>query len=88
MVRLAPSAVNKQPWRAVVCGSTVHFYEKRSKGFITAQGWDVQKIDMGIALCHFVCGLEERGRPYSFAFDEPGLEHGADTAYIASVRMG
>ena len=88
MVRLAPSAVNKQPWRAVVCGSTVHFYEKRSKGFITAQGWDVQKIDMGIALCHFVCGLEEQGCPYSFAFDEPGLEHGADTVYIASVHIG
>ena len=87
LVRLAPSAVNKQPWRAVVCGDTVHFYEKRSKGFVTAEGWDVQKIDMGIALCHFVCGLEEKGRAFAFAFEDPGLEHGADLVYIASVRV-
>ncbi|MBQ9382870.1 MAG: nitroreductase [Ruminiclostridium sp.] len=33
LVRLAPSAVNKQPWRAVVDGSKVHFYEKRSTGY-------------------------------------------------------
>ena len=87
LVRLAPSAVNKQPWRAVVCGDTVHFYEKRSKGFVTAEGWDVQKIDMGIALCHFVCGLEEKGRAFAFAFEDPELAHGADLFYIASVRV-
>lgn len=33
MVRLAPSAVNKQPWRIVIKDDCVHFYLKRSKGF-------------------------------------------------------
>ncbi|MDD6448813.1 MAG: nitroreductase family protein [Lachnospiraceae bacterium] len=28
MARWAPSAANKQPWRAVVIGDTVHFYEE------------------------------------------------------------
>jgi len=23
------------------------------------KGWDIQKIDMGITLAHFACGLEE-----------------------------
>ncbi|MBQ2348800.1 MAG: nitroreductase, partial [Clostridia bacterium] len=36
-VRLSPSAVNKQPWRAVVSGSEVYFYESRSKGYVKAQ---------------------------------------------------
>jgi len=52
MVRLAPSAVNKQPWRVVLTDGTVHFYLKRSKGF-NCGTIDMQKIDMGIALCHF-----------------------------------
>ena len=31
MVRWAPSAVNKQPWRIVLDGNKVHFYKKGSK---------------------------------------------------------
>ncbi len=53
MIRLAPSAVNKQPWRVVVVDNTVHFYLKRSKGFSKEGKLDMQMIDMGIALCHF-----------------------------------
>jgi len=33
MVRLGPSAVNKQPWRIVIADHAAHFYLKRSKGF-------------------------------------------------------
>ena len=87
LCRLAPSAVNRQPWRAVVCGAAVHFYEKHSKGFVTADGWDTQKIDLGIALCHFACAMEEKGRAYRFALEDPGLVHTPDTEYIASFLM-
>ena len=62
MVRWAPSAVNKQPWRVVLSGKSAHFYEKKAKGYVDGTGWDIQKIDLGIALCHFACGLEEIGR--------------------------
>lgn len=31
MAGLAPSAGNKQPWRAVACGDKAHFYEKKTK---------------------------------------------------------
>ena len=85
-VRLAPSAVNKQPWRAVVCGDRVHFYEKCSKPL--AEGaWDIQKIDMGIALCHFALAAQESGIPVSFLREDPGLAHGTDTFYIASYQL-
>lgn len=86
LVLLAPSAVNKQPWRMVVCGNTVHFYEKRSKGYVS-DGWDIQKIDMGIALCHFALASEEAGLHPVFFLADPGLPTDADTAYIGSYRV-
>ncbi len=87
MVRWAPSAVNKQPWRLVICGDTVHFYEKRSKGYVDADGWDIQKIDMGIAMCHFALGCEEAGMDTAFEISDPGLDAPEGSIYIASCRL-
>ena len=87
LVRRAPSAVNRQPWRVVVSGDSVHFYEKQSKGFVDAKGWDIQKVDMGIALCHFACGCRDCGLEAAFTLEDPGLDHPADTVYIASFRL-
>lgn len=57
MMRLAPSGVNSQPWRAVVDddGKTVHFFSKSTK--------PTAYVDMGIGISHFVlaaraCGLD------------------------------
>ena len=88
LVRRAPSAVNRQPWRVLRCGETLHFYEKKSKGFTGADGWDIQKIDLGIALCHAACAIEETGCKAVFSMEDPGLPHPADTVYIASVFAG
>ena len=66
MVRLAPSAVNKQPWRVVVADNAAHFYLKRSKGFGHESDLDMQKIDMGIALCHFALTAKENGLDVRF----------------------
>ncbi|MBR1456242.1 MAG: nitroreductase family protein [Oscillospiraceae bacterium] len=87
LVRRAPSAVNRQPWRVVVTEGAAHFYEKRSKGYVSADGWDLQKVDLGIALCHFALGLEEQGRAARLRIDDPGLETPADVFYIASFDL-
>ena len=87
MVRWAPSAVNKQPWRVAVEGNTVHFYLKRSSGFGNYEKLDMQRIDMGIALCHFDLAARELGMKPSFVQDDPRLPHDDDTVYIASYRM-
>jgi hypothetical protein len=87
MVRLGPSAVNKQPWRAVAADGAVHFYEQHAKGY-GGGAWDVQKIDLGIALCHFTCGLEELGKSYSLVTEDPGIALPAGCDYIASFRLG
>ena len=60
MVRLGPSASNKQPWRIIKDENTFHFYVCRNKGYGIA-GYDLQKNDIGIAKCHFDLTLKELG---------------------------
>ena len=87
MVRLAPSAVNKQPWRVVLDGDRAHFYEAKGKGFTDAEGWDIQKIDVGIAMCHFACTLEELGRTAEFELREPEITPPQNVVYVATCVM-
>ena len=87
MVRWSPSAVNKQPGRLILDGNDVHFYEKKAKGYVDATGWDMQKIDLGIALCHFEIGVREAGRSCEFLLSDPGVIAPDDTYYIATYRL-
>ncbi len=87
MVRLAPSAVNKQPWRVVVVDDTAHFYLKRSKGFAHEGNLDMQRIDMGIALCHFALTAQEKALHIAFLQDDPKLVLSTEVEYIASYRI-
>ena len=88
MVRWAPSAVNKQPWRIIASDSGFHFYEKQDKGFVSEKTGDLQKIDVGIALCHFVAGMEEQGKNPDVVVQNPGLSVPDGVHYIATVRAG
>ncbi len=85
-VRLAPSAVNRQPWRVLLREGFAHFYEKRSKGMENETG-DVQKVDLGIALCHFELAAREGGLFPLFRLSDPGIPTEADTQYIASYQI-
>lgn len=85
LTRWAPSAVNKQPWRLVAAEGRVHFYEKKDKGYTGEDTGDLQKIDVGIALCHFLLGLEAQGKTPSVTAADPGIPTPADTEYIATV---
>ena len=86
MVRWAPSAVNKQPWRIIVSDSGFHFYEKRDKGYTGEKTGDLQKIDVGIALCHFTAGMEEQGKTPETVVADPGFAVPDGAEYIATVR--
>jgi len=85
MVRLAPSAVNRQPWRIVVTDGSVHFYLRRGK--FGAGTFDMQKIDLGIALCHFALAAEERGIDVSFVASDPKIPAEDNLEYIASFQL-
>ena len=87
LVRWSPSAVNKQPWRVVAKDGSYHFYEKKDKGYEGDRTGDLQKIDVGIALCHFVLGAEDAGLTPRIEINDPGIELPQDTYYIASVEL-
>ncbi len=88
MVRWAPSAVNKQPWRVLrETDSLYHFYEKKDRGYVSDSTGDLQKIDVGIALCHFMMGLEEQGKTATVVVSDPGVNTPDGVEYIASVQI-
>lgn len=84
MVRSAPSATNKQPWRLVVCDNKIHFFEKKTKGYSNEKTRDIQKVDMGIAMAHFELGAEEAGIHGEWKIEDPGIACDADTEYIVT----
>ncbi len=60
MVRLAPSASNKQPWRIRISPGVFNFYLKRTPGYKKGSSRvDLQRIDMGIAMSHFELACRE-----------------------------
>ncbi|MBU3071878.1 nitroreductase family protein [Clostridium estertheticum] len=61
MVRLAPSASNKQPWRILLKDGDFHFYEYKEPGYSDRFPYDIQSVDMGIAAAHFDFSLKEKG---------------------------
>lgn len=85
LVRIAPSAVNKQPWRILLCDNKFYFYKAPSKGF-DRDGFDVQKIDLGIALNHFMHGLNEKGIDYEFEISNPDFNV-ESFEYIATIIL-
>ena len=85
-VRWAPSAVNRQPWRIIVADRCWNFYLKHDRGYINDKVGDMQKIDIGIALCHLTSGMEEQGKKPEVFISDPGISVPEGVEYIASVR--
>jgi len=95
MVRLGPSASNKQPWRIVQEDNAWHFYLQRTPGY--RQGLlmrlmriaDMQRLDIGIAMCHFELTAGELGLPGAWSFEKPDLAEPDElTEYTASWLAG
>ncbi len=85
MVRLAPSAVNRQPWRIVMKDGAFHFYEKHTREDEEPGMIDMHRIDLGIALCHFhmiVKELELKG--HFERVDVSDIEPVGNMTYITS----
>lgn len=63
-------------------GKDYHFYVKHTKGYTSTVGWDVQKIDLGIAICHFLSVCEGK-----FLIEDPNIEVDEYTEYIATISI-
>jgi nitroreductase len=93
-VRMAPSATNKQPWRIVRRDGDWHFYLVRTRGYGKGSPFfkllriaDLQRVDLGIAMCHFELVARECGRTGRWLIDDPGLPlPGPGIEYTATWR--
>ena len=88
MVRLAPSASNKQPWRVILMDDVFHFYLKRTPNYNSKLlQSDLQRVDIGIGMAHFELALAEKKVNHAWLVENPGLELEELTEYIASCRI-
>jgi nitroreductase len=91
-LRLAPSASNKQPWRVVRDGASWHLYLERTPGygagtltFRLLRLADLQRVDMGIAMCHFDLAAREAGLTGRWIVRPPELQHPAAAREYAAT---
>ncbi|MBU9742214.1 nitroreductase family protein [Lachnospiraceae bacterium ASD3451] len=56
--RLAPSAMNGQPWRFVVYGNRIHVFMRKS-GHFTYRSRKWERVDMGIVLAHLMIAIDD-----------------------------
>ena len=87
MLRLAPSGHNYQPWRVIRDGSCFHFYLQRTPGygpgspmFLLLGVSDLQRMEIGIAMCHFDLAISEAGLAGNWQVTKPAV-HPPDRAY-------
>lgn len=84
MLQLAPSASNKQPWRIVKDTNMSHFYLQHTKGYAKMLANDLQRVDMGIAMCHFELTAKELGLNGKWQISDPSISTHQDTEYVVS----
>jgi nitroreductase len=76
MLRLSPSASNKQPWRIIFNNQAWRFYLHRTPGYRddpikrVLSLCDLQRVDMGIAMCHFEWTAHALGLPGKWKVEE------------------
>lgn len=79
LMRLAPSAKNTQPWRALVEGENVWFYYVKKS--------EASLLDVGIGLCHFDLTLHSEGVEGEWSFSKDVSFPTAPDGYIPVVRF-
>ncbi|HWR30170.1 MAG TPA: nitroreductase family protein, partial [Negativicutes bacterium] len=94
MVRWGPSASNKQPWRVLHMDDAWHLYLQRTPGYAKDSFLgrligvaDVQRLDMGIAMCHFELSAIELGLAGKWQINEPDVKKTEQhIEYVASWK--
>lgn len=86
MVRLAPSAGNKQPWRVLKEKNrdNFHFYVKFSQDSKLNSYNTFVNIDVGIAICHFDLTAKDVGIEGRWEFLSPDVDTPEELKYIIS----
>ena len=78
MVRIAPSALNNQPWRIVMDDGVAHFYVIRK--FYLPLNYDFQMLDLGAAVYHY-CAAANKYNCFQHNFHSKN-----ELEYVISVK--
>lgn len=85
MVRLAPSASNKQPCRVLIdVNGDAHFFIKRAPNYSGEKlGYDIQWLDIGISIAHYEIAFGCR----EFIVNAPKIDSVPDSLeYVITVK--
>jgi hypothetical protein len=69
VARLAPSATNSQPWFFSGSDGIINAYCMKPNLIKTIIYGKMNKIDMGIALCHIAIALQNENKEFRISFD-------------------
>jgi hypothetical protein len=83
-VRRGPSASNKQPWRVLVDEAGAHLYLQPTPNYASMLKFEIQRLDMGIAMCHLELGARDAGLVGSWRQAEPSVSAPEGARYVAS----
>lgn len=78
--KLAPSAVNRQPWRVVMKDGNFHFYKETMAGGKVSL--DLQSLDVAIGACHFHLAAESGGLAGKFVKEKQEVKAPAGMEYM------
>ena len=87
LVRKGPSASNKQPWRVYLDNDVIHFYLKRTQRYPSDSfPYDIQALDIGIAISNFTVGLEYFDFDYTYYHYNEAKEIDFND-YVISIKI-
>lgn len=90
MIRLGPSASNKQPWRLVLSHDrkVCHFFIEHTPNYSAKLGYDMQILDMGIAMCQFDLASKELNIKGQWILEDPTIAlPNEQIEYIVSWKL-
>ncbi len=83
--RLAPSATNSQPWFFIKDNHKIHVYCVKTNAIKAVIYEKVNKIDMGIAICHLWIAAAHLGKRLQWEYNESAVEHSPKGFYYIST---
>ena len=85
-LRLAPSGTNRQPWRVVVDDKKLSLFIQRTPNYAKELNYDVQGLDMGIALAHLKVALDHFNIKFKIEVNKK-IDYNLDKILIADINI-
>ena len=85
-LRLAPSGTNRQPWRVKVGDKKLSLHFQRTPNYAKELNYDVQGLDIGIALAHLKIALDHFNYKFKIEVNR-NIDYSLDKIHIADINI-